>query len=255
LAGQIEELQSRPARLWKSVEEASLDAWLEKYDFYGRPDISISYYNKGQILGDLLDLTIRDATDNRQSLDDVLRRMNTEYALRGKFYDDTAGIRRVAEEVANRDLGDFFSRYVAGTTALPYDRTLAIAGLELHTTPKNSLDAGFDATRGLDGRSTVSEVAPGGPAEAAGLAEGDVLVTLDGQPFPRLLSRWMQEHFDAGHPVQLLVERDGVRKQFEFAATTRSDSHFEVVEMPDATERQLRIRAGWLQGVTDRRMH
>ena len=32
---------------------------------------SISYYNKGQILGLLLDLAIRDATDDHKSLDDV----------------------------------------------------------------------------------------------------------------------------------------------------------------------------------------
>ena len=38
---------------------------------YNRPDRSISYYNKGQILGVLLDLAIRDDTDNRKSLDDV----------------------------------------------------------------------------------------------------------------------------------------------------------------------------------------
>ena len=131
LAEQINELQSRPARLWQSVEQSSLDAWLEKYDFYSRPDISISYYNKGQILGDLLDLTIRDETDNRRSLDDVLRRMSAEYALRGKFYDDSMGVRRVAEEVAGRDLGEFFSRNVAGVAELPFDKLLAVAGIVL----------------------------------------------------------------------------------------------------------------------------
>jgi predicted metalloprotease with PDZ domain len=250
LAAQIEELQSRPARLWKSVEESSLDAWLEKYDFYSRPDISISYYNKGQILGDLLDLTIRDATDNRQSLDDVMRRMNTEYALRGKFYDDSAGIRRAAEEVAGRDLGDFFSRYVAGTAELPYDKFLSIAGLELHMVPSNSLDLGFEAARGLDGRTTVSEVTPGGPAQAAGLAAGDLLISLDGQAFPRSLTRWMGEHPGEGRTVQLTVERSGAQKQFALMPRLRGDSHYEIVESPNATERQLRIRENWLKGIT-----
>ena len=76
------------AEMVQSVEESSADTWLEKYDGYSRPDRSISYYNKGQILGVLLDLSIRDATDNHRSLDDVLRRMNVEYAQQGRFYDE-----------------------------------------------------------------------------------------------------------------------------------------------------------------------
>jgi predicted metalloprotease with PDZ domain len=131
LAEQIGDLQSQPARAWQSVEESSLDAWLEKYDLYNLPDHSISYYNKGQLVGDLLDLAIRDATDNHKSLDDVMRRMNEEYALRGKFYDDSEGVRAVVEEVSGKSFADFFSRYVSGTDEIPYNNFLAIAGLEV----------------------------------------------------------------------------------------------------------------------------
>lgn len=133
LAEQIGELQSRPAHAWQSVEESSLDAWLEKYDSYNQPDRSISYYNKGQIVGVLLDLAIRDATDGRRSLDDVLRRMNAEYAQQGRFYDESEGIRAVVEEVAGKSFEDFFLRYVSGTNEIPYNDFLSIAGLELHT--------------------------------------------------------------------------------------------------------------------------
>ena len=122
LAGQISELDSRPAHAWQSVEESSLDAWLEKYDEYRRPERSISYYNKGQIVGRMLDLAIRDATDNHKSLDDVMRRMNDVYAKQGRFYNDSPGIEAVAEEVAGVKFDEFFRRYVAGTNEIPYDR-------------------------------------------------------------------------------------------------------------------------------------
>ena len=99
LGKQINELESRPARAWQSAEESSLDTWLDKYSLYNRPEFSISYYNKGQLLGVALDILIRDATDNRASLDDVMRRMNQEYAERGRYYDDSAGVERAVEEV------------------------------------------------------------------------------------------------------------------------------------------------------------
>jgi predicted metalloprotease with PDZ domain len=138
LASQIAELQSRPARKWQSVEESSLDAWFEKYDDYNLPNRSISYYNKGQILGVMLDLAIRDATDNRKSLDDVMRRMNHEYAKAGRYYDDSEGILAVVNEVTGKDFSEFFRRYVSGTDEIPYDQFLSIAGLKLTLTAPTS---------------------------------------------------------------------------------------------------------------------
>jgi predicted metalloprotease with PDZ domain len=137
LAGAITELEARPARPWQSAEQSSLDAWFEKYAFYRRPDFSISYYNKGQLLGVLLDILIRDANDNHGSLDDVLREMNDKFARRGRFYRDTDDIRAAAEHVAGRGLGDFFSRYVSGTEELPFADVLALAGLSVRS-PMNT---------------------------------------------------------------------------------------------------------------------
>jgi predicted metalloprotease with PDZ domain len=159
LGKQINELESRPARAWQSAEESSLDTWLDKYSLYNRPEFSISYYNKGQLLGVALDILIRDATDNRASLDDVMRRMNREYAERERFYDDSAGVERAVEEVVREakpgsapnaipgadpntepnaapaggsaDFADFFRRYVSGTDEMPFADLLARAGLTL----------------------------------------------------------------------------------------------------------------------------
>jgi predicted metalloprotease with PDZ domain len=133
LGAQIEKVESRPAHVWQSAEESSLDAWFEKYESYNRPDRSISYYDKGQIIGEMLDLTIRDATDNHKSLDDVLRLMNEKYAKQGKFYNETGDIRAAVEEVAGKSFEDFFRRYVSGVDEIPYNDILGIAGLQLKT--------------------------------------------------------------------------------------------------------------------------
>ena len=68
LGQSITELQKRPAHTWQSVENSSLDAWFEGNAFYRSPERSISYYNKGEILGFLLDLRIREITNGRKSL-------------------------------------------------------------------------------------------------------------------------------------------------------------------------------------------
>ena len=85
----------------------------------------------------LLDIVIRDRTDNRAGLDDVLRALNDEYAKAGRFYDDNEGLRAVMEEVicrkapaADADLGDCFRRYVSGVDEIPYADILARAEME-----------------------------------------------------------------------------------------------------------------------------
>jgi predicted metalloprotease with PDZ domain len=137
LSAQIGDLQARPAREWQTVEESSLDAWLEKYPDYNLPDRSVSYYNKGEIVGLMLDLAIRDATENRKSLDDVMRIMNAEYARQHRFYNESESVRAAVDEVAGKDFGDFFHRYVSGAGEIPYNQFLGVAGLELKADSKN----------------------------------------------------------------------------------------------------------------------
>jgi predicted metalloprotease with PDZ domain len=252
LASQISELDSRPARLWQSVEESSLDAWLEKYDDYRQPERSISYYNKGQIVGEMLDLTIRDLTDNRKSLDDVMRRMNDEYAKKGTFYDDSVGIRAVAEEVSGTDLADFFQRYVSGTDELPYGKFLASAGLELKVDTLKIADPGFRTTGGLSSSSgaTVSQVVPGSPAESAGLVAGDVLLQLNGENVPGSMMRWARQH-SPGETVKLRVRRDNKELDISFALGTNEMRKYSISEVSHASDKQKKIREGWLRGTVN----
>jgi predicted metalloprotease with PDZ domain len=253
LAGQIGELDSRPAHLWQSVEESSLDAWLEGYDEYRRPERSISYYNKGQIVGDMLDLAIRDATDNHKSLDDVLRHMNDAYAKQGRFYDDSQSVQATAEEVAGTKFDDFFRGYVAGTAEIPYDKFFSAAGLELKVERRAAPDLGFWASGhslGSSAQVLVTQVAPGSTAEAAGLKKGDALLALNGQLLPRYLPAWLREQ-KPGETITLRVRRDGNDLDLTFTLAAIDLNKFTLVEIPGATEKQKRIREGWLKGRTD----
>src|SRR5439155_20842656 len=92
----ITEFEDRPAHLTQSAEESSADAWLEKYPNYRRPQRSISYYNKGELIGVLLDLAMRDASQGHTSLRELFRWMNEHYAKQGKFFADD-GVREAAE--------------------------------------------------------------------------------------------------------------------------------------------------------------
>jgi predicted metalloprotease with PDZ domain len=251
LAGQIMELESRPAHSWKSAEEASLDAWLEKYNQYRRPEYSISYYNKGQLLGVLLDVLIRDAANNRAGLDDVLRDLNENFAKRGRFYDETKDLRAAVERAAGKSFGDFFAKYVSGTEELPCKEVLALAGLRLKPMGQVRADFGFSVGRGPDAVPTVMQLDSRSGAEKAGLREGDVLLELNGAAMPRNITNWLREH-QPGESVRLKVRRNGVEREFSYALGQRQESTYLVDEYQGTTDKQRRIREGLLKGITDR---
>ncbi|MGB0035180.1 MAG: PDZ domain-containing protein [Candidatus Acidiferrales bacterium] len=250
LASQIAELQSRPAHKWQSAEESSLDTWYDKYDLYRQPDRSISYYNKGQILGVLLDLAIRDATDNHKSLDDVLRRLDVDYAQKGKFYNESEGIRAVVEEVSGKSFVDFFRRYVAGVREIPYADFFDAAGLELKLDSSAGADLGFRPSRAPGTGEIVLSVVPGSDAETAGLRAGDVLLNVDGDPFPRSVRAWLRNH-KPGETVKLRFRRENKDFDISYALGSSSEARYSIVESAQPSDRQRRIRDGILHGTTD----
>jgi predicted metalloprotease with PDZ domain len=249
LGEQISELESRPANRWQSAEQSSLDAWLEKYSLYNSPDESVSYYTKGQVLGDLLDILIRDRTNNEKSLDDVLRGLNTNFAKQGKTYRDSLDIRLEAEKVAGGSFEEFFHDYVAAAEPLPYQQILALAGLELRTEEHKRAVFGFTPERGSDGTITVRAVDEGSPAAEAGLRSGDVILNWDGGDVPRSLSRWVRERHP-GESVKVRVRREEKEQSLQFQLGEEKEVLYQVAEDSHAGEKARRIREGLLHGVT-----
>ncbi len=249
LGEQISELEARPANRWQSAEQSSLDAWLEKYPMYNGPDDSVSYYTKGQVLGDLLDILIRDRTNSAKSLDDVLRALNTDFAKEGKTYRDSLDIRLEAEKTAGGSFEDFFRDYVAAAEPLPYKHVLALAGLDLRTIEHKRALLGFSAERESGGTVTVRGVDDGSSADGAGLRTGDVILSWNDGDVPRSLARWVRER-QPGETVKARIRRDDKERTLEFKLGEEKELLYLVAEDPHAGEKARQIREGLLHGVT-----
>ena len=249
LGEQISELEGRPANRWQSAEQSSLDAWFEKYPLYNQPEYSVSYYTKGQVLGDLLDILIRDRTENAKSLDDVLRAMNLNFAKQGKTYRDSLDVQLTAESVAGGSFEEFFRKYVAGTEPFPYQQVLALAGLTLRTVEHRKAALGFFLEHESNGPFVVSAVDSEGPAAQAGLRTGDVIVSWNGGEAPRRVERWLQEQ-KAGELLRLRVRREDKEMTIEFRLGEIKETFYQVAEDSHAGEKARHIREGMLRGET-----
>jgi predicted metalloprotease with PDZ domain len=249
LGEQITELEGRPANRWQSAEQSSLDAWLEKYPLYDQPEYSVSYYTKGQVLGDLLDILIRDRTGNEKSLDDVMRFLNANFARHGKTYRDSLDVRLTAESVAGGSFEEFFTKYVAGAEPFPYQQTLALAGLSLRTVEHRRPALGFFVEHEPNGVFVVSAVDSEGPAAHAGLRAGDVVLNWSGEEVPKRIDRWLQEQ-KVGDSLKLRIHREEKEITLEFRLGEIKEILYQVIEDSHAGEKARHIREGMLRGET-----
>ena len=251
LSDHINDLESRSANKWQSAEQSSLDTWLEKYAWYNAPDFSVSYYTKGQILGVLLDIEIRDRTNNTKSLDDVMRYMNDEFAKKGKPYRDGEDIRASVEKVAGESFREFFGKYVSGTVAFPYDEAFRRAGLGFREAVTHRADPGFAADRGTGGNVIVRGVDSESPAWRAGLRVGDTIVQWNGGSAPRYIPGWARGR-KPGDMLQLTISRDSAQQTISFPLGDNAQATRQLFEDPNASEKARRVREGLLKGETQK---
>jgi predicted metalloprotease with PDZ domain len=250
LSRQISDLEVRPAEQWQSAEQSSLDAWLEKYALYNQPARSVSYYQKGQVLGVLLDILIRDRTDNQKSLDDVMRTMNADFAKEGKFYRDSLDIRLSAEKVTGGSLEDFFNKYIGGAEPLPYASVLLLSGLELHSYESARPLLGFFVERAPNGPVIVRGVDADSDAAKAGLRVGDEILRWNNGEAPRRPERWLGSQ-KLGDQLRLHVKRDDKELDVVVHLGEVREKVYQVAESGHASDRAKRIREGILRGTTE----
>ncbi len=247
ISDQITDLETRPAHLTQSAEDSSLDAWLEKYTYYRTPQRSISYYNKGELLGIMLDLEIRQATQGAHSLRDLFHWMNENYARHGRFFPDTEGIRQAAEAVSHEDLGWFFQKYVVGLEEIPYDRFLNTVGLRVVRLTRVVGDPGFTLVRSFEGAAFVGSVAPGGNAERAGLNAGEEIVSINGErPSEEVVQQLSVRR--PGDSINVGIKFSAGPRLLTWKLGSREEVEFGLRDVDNVSPQQRARRTAWLAG-------
>ena len=236
VSGAISGVESNEARAYISPANSSVSTWLG----YDTPvAFSISYYTQGQNLGALLDLSIRHDTAGRASLDDVMKALYREFYQRGKGF-STEDMIGIINRLTKRDYHDFYRRYVFDVEVPPYDTIMGYAGYRVEKATRKAPLIGIDARPGPGGVQ-IRQTTPGGPAAEAGLTAGDVIVKIDGTDVFR--ARLDQK---IGQTLKFLIKSGGEDKEVNVKIGSRDETGYSLVELPQPTPDQLKIREGWL---------
>ena len=254
LAGLITRYLASPGNARFSPESVSVVS-------YGAPpgvlgDYSASVHLQGELLGAMLDFIVRDATDGRRSLDDVVRaaleRFSAERGYTGR------DLERTVMDVCGCAVGEFFDRFIRTANPIDFDRYLRLVGLR--TTITSSPALGRDGQPATDLR-LYGWVPPGersvsllvtNPASLwgrAGLHTGDRIAAVNGAPLADMAAfRTLFAGLRIGDTVRIEVTRATGPFRTTIVVTGYDRPMVRLEEIPQATERQRALRARWLTG-------
>jgi predicted metalloprotease with PDZ domain len=189
-------------RTKQSVAESAFDAWTKYYrQDENAPNAIVSYYTKGSLVALALDLTIREKTRGRRSLDDIMRALWQRYGR--DFYAPGAVQRGVTEaevhalfdDVTGLRLGKLLRALTEGTDEIGLPALFRAFGIAAEPQKPNGTAALGIKTRADDGWVRVSQVLDGGAGQRAGVSAGDLIAAVDGLrvapgQLDKLLSRY-----------------------------------------------------------------
>lgn len=233
-----------------ALEDASLSTWIDPVD-----GSRYVYYPKGSIVGLLLDILIRDATDNEASLDEVLRSLYQSTYKAGIGFTSDDFWQAVAEHTGGTSFIEFAERYVDGREPLPYDEVLPLAGLHVRADTTRAPQIGIFTQSSEEGI-RVADVSTGTSAAEAGIQQGDLLVRVgeidvrDANFGARFRRRYSSE--PEGTPIVYVVRRDGRELTLQGPLRFAESVNYMIEEIPDVGDKARRIREGVLSGTVGR---
>ncbi|RDC54940.1 M61 family peptidase [Pedobacter chinensis] len=260
LAGAIGTVLNTPGSKYQSAASSSYDAWIIGY----RPNEnsknnSISYYNKGEVIGILMDLEIINATKGAKSLDDVMKAMYLQCKTLKRGYTD-AEFKAMVEKISGISFTNFWAKYVNGVDDAEYVKYFGYAGINITTenaTPDKPV-SGASGQLTNNGTISVTSISRNSAAWIAGLNVNDEIISLDDvtvsealstvklrSPMLSLETLPLVSKKNIGDVLKLKVKRDGLEREISLTLKENPSVRLKATINENATPAQKTVFKKW----------
>lgn len=214
-------------------------------------------YDGGSLIAAALDLQIRSLTENRRSLDDVMKQMYRKFGLTSVPYTMNDVI-RIVNRMTGADFKPFFRRYVTGMEQLPLEEYFKDAGVNAEIEFGERLPRIGYIVHEMLGIGGIGGPPGGGMFIDNSLQyqNGDQLIGINGTPVKTFDDiRKVAVDWESGDVVELTLRREGkeivlpvtlggdVSKNLQLEVDTVDVT---ITKRVDATESQRAVLAGIL---------
>jgi predicted metalloprotease with PDZ domain len=204
----------------------------------------------------MLDVMIRDASDNKKSLDTVMRELYRTTYKQGRGFTGADWWGAVSRAAGGKNFGEFAAKYVNGREPFPWDRVLPMAGMRTASDTIKQPRLGLSGGQDSSGAIVINGVLPGGVADKAGMKVGDILLALgdlsvtDSPDFGAAYRAKFAKHQD-GDSLPIKVRRGTDTLTLHGTVSLMAQVEHRIVADSAASAKAARIREGIVTGKTD----
>lgn len=250
LSGGLNYVWNSPARKYRNPIEMSYQAPFvdaaTSVDPVNRGNYFISYYTYGSVLGIALDLSLRNLGTGL-TMDGYMKAVWIKYGKPEIPY-TVRDVENVLKEYAGNDFGaDFFSQYIYNSEMPDYAPLFEKVGVVFEKA--NLENPYFGAgSRIKEGKVTITSNSPeGSPSYLAGVASGDVIISIGGKSLENAesFSDFLNENFKIGDKVEVNFTR--FKKEMKTTITFTGDPRY-TTYIKKGDKKAEKMRADWLGG-------
>lgn len=229
LAGSINSIENQPGNKIQSAAESSFNAWIKGY----RPNensynTSISYYTKGSVIANVLDIMIAESTQGKKSLDDVMKFLYQEYYKKqGRGFNITE-MRKAIENVSGLDLTLFFDNYVFGTETFDYSTIFNYANYDMLIHENKKINIGISESNNF-----IKSVTRNTSGYNGGLNVGDEIIGINGFRFEGDFINFISNK-KVGDQISFLISRDDIIQTIEFPLIESTSLSYKLTKKDDS---------------------
>jgi predicted metalloprotease with PDZ domain len=246
----IKEYESKPGRYFQTPAEASYTTWEDGPFGRTSDDVNktISPYDKGPLLGLLLDFKIRHETKNKKSLDDIMRLLYTKYyKQKGRGFTENE-FKQECESMAGVSLSDFFD-YIYTLKQVDYPTYLNYAGLSIDTVA-HELAGGWLGVEVRERNDTLSvtKIDWKSPAWEAGLRNRRAILQVNGNKLNARAFNELLASLNDGDKIKIVFTTSSGPKEEEITLRKKKESSFAIMPITNPGTLQALILKSWMSG-------
>ncbi len=179
----------------------------------------LNVYEKGALIGMCLDIIIRENSNGKRGILDLMQHLSNEYGV-SKAFNDAELFTKITQ-LTYPEVGEFLKTYVSGPTPIPYDAYLARVGVTKTTkkTPTNVFLKGqvpyITVNQATKEISIIPNIELNVFYTNLGLKGGDILVSINNKNYSLdtiydMIST--SENWKENESISVKIKRDGKEK-------------------------------------------